>query len=59
MPWGTIGYAVLCVVVPAAWGLAIYACSGLIETRLRRGRPSRPDGSGSPDDSVLPLEYHI
>lgn len=53
MLWQHIGYAVLCVVAPAAWGLAVYWVSRRIEGRVLRQQ--RSDG----DDQTLPLEYHI
>jgi hypothetical protein len=60
MPWKPIEYALLCVVVPIAWGLAVYWVSGLIERRVLR-RPSPNSGEATSGDAAesLPLEYHI
>ena len=60
MPWKPLAYALLCVVVPVAWGLAVYWASGLIERRVLRG-PSPPSGGAAPREEAetLPLEYHI
>lgn len=32
----SVGYAVLCVIVPIAWGLLVVQVTGFIERRLRR-----------------------
>ncbi|MGO8671045.1 MAG: hypothetical protein ACLQVD_06750 [Capsulimonadaceae bacterium] len=58
MPWNSIGYALLCVIVPAAWGMLVYAISTAIE---RRVLPSRiRDGVAAPDNKTeIPLDGHI
>ncbi len=60
MPWKPFAYALLCVVVPVAWGLAIYWASSLIERRVLQ-KPTSPSGRAASheDDETLPLEYHI
>ena len=55
MTWERIGYAALCVIVPVAWGLMIYAVSTWIEKRLRPGE----EESGETPTETLPLDYHI
>lgn len=60
MPWKPLAFAMLCVVVPVAWGLAVYWASGLIERRVLHTRRPTSGGAVSPDDAeTLPLEYHI
>lgn len=60
MPWKPITYALLCVVVPAAWGLLVYWASGLIERRvLRKPRHASGEAQSTDDAETLPLEYHI
>ncbi len=48
-----IGYALLCVAVPMAWGLLVVLATNLIEKRVR----------GSKDkahaEEVPPIDYHI
>ena len=59
MHWHNYGYAALCVVVPVAWGLIIYASTLLIERRLlNSSRKSNPVDQ-SEDAPSFPLEYHI
>ncbi len=57
MSWELLGYAAVCVVVPAAWGLIVYWASSRIEKRVLR----RHDGTEHADgeDGALPLDYHI
>lgn len=55
MLWPRIGYAALCVVVPAAWGLLIFWASSRIEKRVLRDQ-IKYDASEPP---TLPLDYHI
>ncbi len=60
MPWKPMAYALLCVVVPVAWGLAVYWASGLIERRvLRNPRPASGEAVSQDGPNVLPLDYHI
>ena len=60
MPWKPLVYALLCVVVPVAWGLVVYWASGQIERRVLRKPSPSSGGAASQDGSVaLPLEYHI
>ncbi len=58
MPWKPIAYALLCVIVPAAWGLAVYWATSLIERRVLRKPPSAA-GEAATNDEMLPLDYHI
>ena len=52
----TIGYALLCIVVPLAWGLVIVWASTKIE-RLRRPPESPPENPGA--TPMPPVDYHI
>ncbi len=58
MPWKPISYALLCVVVPVAWGLMVYWTSSLIERRVLR-KPRSASGEATPPEATLPLDYHI
>ncbi|HLJ55036.1 MAG TPA: hypothetical protein VKT77_08335 [Chthonomonadaceae bacterium] len=49
MPSSGIGYALLCVTVPMAWGLLVVWLSNRIEDRLRRGK----------EREIPPIDYHI
>ena len=52
----TIGYALLCIVVPLTWGLVVVWASAKIETL--RGQPeSSPDNPGA--TPMPPIDYHI
>ena len=53
-----MAYALLCVVVPVAWGLVVYWVSGLIERRVLPRPHSAPD-EAAPPDAALPLDYYI
>lgn len=55
--WSGIGYALLCIVIPMAWGLVIYRASNAIERRVL-GR-HRHGSENRPDEETLPLDYHI
>jgi len=57
MLWPRVGYALLCVVVPAAWGLVVYAFSNRLEKYLPLRR--KPKASGEEESQTLPLDYHI
>lgn len=60
MPWKPMAYALLCVAVPAAWGLAVYWVSSLIERRvLQRSSPTSAEATPDGAAETLPLEYHI
>ena len=51
-----VGYALLCLVVPLAWGLLIVWASARIERFLTR----RKSPQASPDETSLPpIDYHI
>jgi hypothetical protein len=50
-----VGYALLCVIVPVAWGLVIYGASNWIEARLQRGAEKAGEAPKEPP----PLDYHI
>jgi hypothetical protein len=57
MTWGEIGYALICVVVPVAWGLAVLWASNVIEAMvLRRGRRKGQDDT---EATLPPIDYHI
>jgi hypothetical protein len=49
----TIEYALLCLILPIAWGLLIYWASSVIEKRINRRR--KPGETAEP----LRLDYHI
>jgi hypothetical protein len=51
--WSVVGYALLCIVVPLAWGLLVVRISNGIEHKLRGNGKS-----GSAED-VPPIDYHI
>ena len=53
MNWPKIGYALLCIVVPLAWGLLVVAISNRIERKLRGDK-----GADAAND-VPPIDYHI
>jgi hypothetical protein len=48
-------YALLCVVVPIAWGLVVVFLSNAIERAARRRRKR----DGGKDEPFPPIEYHI
>jgi hypothetical protein len=50
-----VGYALLCVIVPVAWGLVIYGASNRIEARLQGGQKKNGEAPAEPP----PLDYHI
>lgn len=52
-----IGYAVLCVLVPALWGLVVYWASNAVEKRVRRSARRKPGSEGA--DDVPSVEYYI
>jgi hypothetical protein len=52
-----IGYAVLCVVVPALWGLIVYWASNAVEKRVRRSARRKPGAEH--EDDVPSVEYYI
>lgn len=51
----TWGYALACVLVPVAWGLAMVWVTNWLERRFRRRRSRR--GPAAPESFTL--EYHI
>ncbi len=60
MPWKPIMYALLCVVAPVAWGVAVYWASSLIERRvLHKPHAALGEATSHDDAETLPLEYHI
>jgi hypothetical protein len=48
-----IGYALLCVAVPLAWGLLVVLISNAIERKMRDGKKT------DAFEDVPPIEYHI
>lgn len=56
MSWELFGYAILCIIVPALWGLVVYRVSSSIEKRVL---PQRPPSAQNGDEPTLPLDYHI
>ena len=48
-----IGYALLCVAVPMAWGLLVVLATNLIEKRVRGQKDQRHI------EEVPPIDYHI
>jgi hypothetical protein len=56
MTFADIAYAVACVVLPVAWGLAVVWASNRIEERVARRAHAR---RGSRRRHVRPIEYHI
>jgi len=61
MNWNILGYALLCIFAPVAWGLLVYEASTLIERRVLRKNPTAPRSARHrrSDEETLPLEYHI
>ena len=55
MSWGALGYAALCVVIPALWGIAVVWASNRIERVVLR----RSKGSAERRRPLPPIEYHI
>lgn len=53
MNWHAIGYALLCVVVPLAWGLLVVWISNRVEEKVR----GRKDAGSARE--VPPIDYHI
>ena len=53
MSFRAIGYGVLCVAVPLAWGLLVVLISNAIERKLRSGIKA------DTLDDVSQIEYHI
>jgi len=53
MNWPMIGYALLCIVTPMAWGLIVVKVSNMIG---RKVNASRKNGS---KPEIPPIEYHI
>jgi hypothetical protein len=45
-----IGYALLCIVTPMAWGLVVVWVSNFVERKVRRSAKG---------DEVPPIDYHI
>lgn len=56
MTWESLGYAVMCVVVPVLWGLGAVWGSNRIE-RIVLGR--RKGARRRRTDALPPIEYHI
>lgn len=52
---GNVLYAILCVVVPLAWGLMVVWISNRIEATVARRRAR----SGKIEPPLPPTEYHI
>ncbi len=53
MKWPVIGYALLCIFGPIAWGILVVQVSCAIEQRVRRAA-----GSGDSQEAP-PIDYHI
>lgn len=56
MTFADIAYALACVVLPVAWGLAVVWVSKRIEARVARRARARRGGRRR---QVRPIEYHI
>lgn len=56
MSMNAIGYAALCIIVPAAWGLVIYWTTTAIEKRVL---PSKGGVKGKDGQETLPIDYNI
>ncbi|MDR3707315.1 MAG: hypothetical protein P4L33_03365 [Capsulimonadaceae bacterium] len=59
MHWNSVGYAALCVIVPAAWGLLVYGATVLIERRLKPSKRARANEDRPAEPPSLPIDYHI
>ncbi len=56
----TLGYAILCIVVPVAWGLVVYRVSAAIDKRAgRQARAKAVTVESKSEGTVMPLDYHI
>ena len=51
--WSKVGYALLCIIVPLAWGLLVVGISNGIERILRGSK--KTDST----EDVPPIDYHI
>ena len=54
--WERIGYTLLCLAAPLAWGLIVVWVSNRVERAVLRHRPNASD---STEDQLPPLDYHI
>lgn len=57
MIWTRVGYALLCVIVPAVWGLIVVWASTHVEAFIKRHQKANP--GGEPPAEMPPLDYHI
>lgn len=56
MHWKLIGYALLCVLTPLAWGFLVAWLSARLEARLHRAADTNAEQPAKP---LPPIEYHI
>jgi hypothetical protein len=56
MSFDLLGYAVICIVVPVVWGVAVVWASNRIERIVLRRRKS---SKGRRQKGLPPIEYHI
>lgn len=60
MNWHILGYALLCIIAPVAWGLLVYKASTIVEGRVLKKSSTKAPATGRKfSDDTLPLEYHI
>lgn len=60
MPWNAIVYALICVIVPVAWGLVVYFISNKVEHAALKHTPKGQNGTTLRDESdPIPLDYNI
>jgi hypothetical protein len=57
LSWSAIGYALACVIVPAAWGLIVVWASNHLDHRMLRH--GRRQGEANKPPPPPPIEYHI
>ena len=51
-----IGYGLLCLIVPLAWGLLVVWASGRVEAFLSRRHPRK---NKTVEKAMPPIDYHI
>jgi hypothetical protein len=56
MNWQSVGYALICVVVPVLWGLGVVWGSNRVERLVLRRRKGSAKRRTEP---LPPIEYHI
>jgi len=57
MDWRLLGYAVACVVIPAAWGVLVVGASSWVERVLQKRH--RPEPSLPEETHLPPIDYPI